>query len=133
MFDIASRLDEKYEDFIDVVGETKTLIAQAQGLGKKMDYVARRAMETPDIKPEDKVRKLQEILGVDITGEMDTKTIATAAKLEENIDEALGKLGIKEKGSFKGRVVRGDKIIMDPDKLERILHLISLAMKKRAE
>jgi len=132
-FDIASRLDEKYEDFVDVIEETKALIAKAQGLGKKMDYVARRAVETPDIKPEDNTRKLQEILGVDVTGEMDMKTVAAAAKLEENIDEALNKLGIKGKGSFKGKVVRGGKIVIDPSKLERILHLISQAMKKKAK
>lgn len=131
-FDIVSRLEEKYKDFRDGVKETEGLIKTAQGVGQKMDYVARRAMEEPNIKPEDKVRKLQEILGVDITGEMDTKTIDAATKLEENIDEALEKLEIKGKGTFKGRVIRGTKIIIDPDKLERILHLISVAMKKRS-
>jgi hypothetical protein len=130
-FDIVSRLEEKYNDFVDVMEETKSLLKSAYGLGQKMDYVAKRSMEEPDIKPEDKVRKLQEILGVDITGSMDTETIAAAAKLEENIDQALAKIGIKNTKSFKGRVVRGDKIVIDPDKLERILSLISQAMKKK--
>lgn len=131
-FDITSRLDEKYSDFVEIAKETKGLIANAQGLGKKMDYVARRAMEEPDIKPEDKVRKLQEILAVDVTGEMDTNTIAAASKLEENIDSALASLGIKNK-SFKGKIVRGTEIVIDPNKLERLLYLISEAKKKRAK
>jgi hypothetical protein len=130
-FDIVSRLEEKYNDFVDVMEETKSLLKSAYGLGQKMDYVAKRSMEEPDIKPEDKVRKLQEILGVDITGEMNRETIAAAAKLEENIDQALAKIGIENTKSFKQRVVRGDKIVIDPDKLEKILSLISQAIKKK--
>lgn len=130
-FDIVSRLDEKYKDFDEVTKETKKLIADAQKLGNKMDYVARRAKEAPDVKPEDKVIKLQEILGIDVTGVMDKKTIVAAAKLEENMDQALDKIGVKRKQSFKGKVIRGDKIVINLDKLERVLYLIGEVIKKK--
>jgi hypothetical protein len=61
-----------------------------------------------------------------ITGIMDEDTAKAAAELEERMDDMFrdraSRMGLK--GSFRGGVVSGGKVMRDPQRLQRLLKLI---------
>jgi hypothetical protein len=131
--DITSRIQEKYNDFSEVYKETNKLIADAQGLGKRMDNTAKKMISGPAPTALNDVAKLQKVLFGDnsskVTGKMDMETITATEVLEQNIDNMLSKIGIKH--SVKGKIVQNGKMIMEFPKLEKMLKLIDLSIEKQ--
>jgi hypothetical protein len=139
---LSSRVKEKFSDFKSSLEQAIETITKIRSVGAKANVNAKVALKeggvlkTKEFSGSNKVEALQNILfnrgfpkgkvwSGNVTGKLDQTTIQAAKELENRLDNILSGFNKEEglSGSFQNEIISGNKILINPRKLLKILRL----------